>query len=167
MAGSVEIHCVRSRGGARGTWGRPLSWDQTEAQRAEKFFWRPTRNSNLLFFPSSHERHVLACQIPPPLPPLKPAKQDSLLKRLNKFFHYHYFIFYYYYFYFYCHLYWTNHRKISQGMFYSLCKGSFIMILRRHFHSEKNILNTFYCYWCAPNLVKVKNYHPHAIQGIF
>lgn len=53
----------------------------------------PTRNSNLLFFPSSHERHVLACQIPPPLPPLKPAKQASLLKRLNKLFHYHYFIF--------------------------------------------------------------------------
>ena len=106
----------------------------------------PTHNSNLLFFPASHERHVLACQIPPPLPPLKPAKQASLLKRLNKLFHYHYFIFLLLFFLFLLSPLLNNHRKISQGMFSSLCKGSFIMILRRHFHSEKNILNTFYCY---------------------
>ena len=40
MAGSVEIHSGRCRGGARRVWGRPLSLDQTDAQRAEKFFWR-------------------------------------------------------------------------------------------------------------------------------
>ena len=105
----------------------------------------PKRNSNLLFFPSSHERHVLACKIPPPLPPLKPAKQASLLKRLNKLFHYHYFIFLLLFLFLLSPLLNKSQKNQPGNVLFTL-QGEFHYDTKETFSFRKNILNTFYCY---------------------